>query len=67
MRFHLPFTRRHGDDENDHENANIWIRNPKWIDMKTERYENITIWKRIRVTRASDSVNAIIYGFSSTL
>ena len=24
-----------GNDENDYENANIWIHNPKWIDLKT--------------------------------
>ena len=32
-----------GDDEDDHENANILIRNPKWIDLKTQRYGSGTI------------------------
>ena len=26
----------HGNDENDHENANISIHNPNWIELKTE-------------------------------
>ena len=43
----------HGNDENDHkENANIWIRNPKWVDLKKQQNDNGTIWKRIRVTEA---------------
>ena len=37
----------HGNDENDRENANIWIRNPKWIwkrkEMKTEQFENVSV------------------------
>ena len=42
----------HGNDVNDHESANISIRNPKWIDLKTQQNENGTTWKRIRVTEA---------------
>ena len=26
------------------ERQHIWIRNPKWIDLKTQRNENGTIW-----------------------
>ena len=56
----------YGDDEDDHEKANIWIRNPEWIDLKTQRYQNRTIWKRIRVTRAHgaralSSINGFIF------
>ena len=50
----------HGNDENDHENVNIWIRNPKWIDLKTQRNENGTIWKRIRLTGALDFKTKVV-------
>ena len=42
----------HGNDENDHENANISICNPRRIDLKTQQNENGKIWERIRVTGA---------------
>ena len=48
-----PFTScSHRIDEDDYENANIWIGKPKWIDLIMQQYENGTIWKRIRVTGA---------------
>ena len=49
LRFHFLFTRKRW---NDHETANIWIRNPMWIDLKTQQNKNGTIWKRIRVNEA---------------
>ena len=35
----------HGNDENNHENANIRIRNPKWKrkEMKMERFKNVSV------------------------
>ena len=42
----------HGNDEAHYVSTNIQIRKPKWIDLKTQRYENGTICKRIRVTGA---------------
>ena len=44
LRFHLLFTRKRW--------RRLWKRKPNWIYLKTQGYENGTIWKRIRVTGA---------------
>ena len=33
----------HGDYKNDHESANIWVHNPRWIDLKTQQHENESV------------------------
>ena len=74
-RFHLKTQRYcyvstsclHANNEDDHESANIWIhvRNSKWIDLNTQRYQNWTIWKHTRVTQAWNLLEEYKFNFIS--